>query len=169
MDLTGNGVVIFDFADIKLPDSTTNLAASQGFVSFQIKPRAGLADGTTLENDASIFFDFNAPVLTNAVHHAIGHAFVSSVIWLVPNAFLKLVVAPNPFSETTTVEVENFSTAADNSLIFKLFDAFGREIRAEKVAAPRFEIQRNGLAEGLYFFSLENDGRAIGRGKMVVR
>ena len=57
--------------DIFLPDSTTNLAASQGFVRFGITPLDGVPDGRRVENTASIFFDGNAPIITNTVFNTV--------------------------------------------------------------------------------------------------
>ncbi len=63
--LLGHGVLRFTFANIFLPDSNVNEAASHGFVSFRIKPRDPVVPGTTIENIANIFFDFNPPVITD--------------------------------------------------------------------------------------------------------
>lgn len=59
--------VVFLFKDILLPDSTTNLLLSQGFVTFEINTFPDLEDFTTVENTVGIFFDFNRPVITNTV------------------------------------------------------------------------------------------------------
>jgi uncharacterized repeat protein (TIGR01451 family) len=60
-------IVSFLFEDILLPDSTTNLPASQGFVTFEIEAYPDLEDFSTIDNTAGIFFDFNQPVITNTV------------------------------------------------------------------------------------------------------
>lgn len=53
------------FSDIHLPDSTTNEPASHGYISYRIKPKNTLQAGDVINNSASIYFDFNYPVLTN--------------------------------------------------------------------------------------------------------
>jgi uncharacterized repeat protein (TIGR01451 family) len=55
----GRPVFTWTFNNILLPDSNTNLEASNGFVNFSIRPKAGLSLGTRLENFADIYFDFN--------------------------------------------------------------------------------------------------------------
>ena len=64
--LFGNDVS-FNFPNINLPDSITDFEGSKGFVSYRIKPLANLPAGTTIENTAGIYFDFNSPVVTNTV------------------------------------------------------------------------------------------------------
>ena len=61
----GNGrELVFTFSDILLPDSTTDLLGSQGFVAFRMKPRTGILPGDLITNTAEIYFDFNPPVIT---------------------------------------------------------------------------------------------------------
>ncbi|MFT3912360.1 MAG: T9SS type A sorting domain-containing protein [Ferruginibacter sp.] len=55
----------FYFKDINLLDATSNEPASHGFVAFKIRPKSTVVIGDSLNNRASIYFDFNAPVVTN--------------------------------------------------------------------------------------------------------
>jgi len=61
-----NRVITWTFANINLPDSTTNLNLSSGFIDYSISPVANLPEGTVVTNSANIYFDFNEPVITNA-------------------------------------------------------------------------------------------------------
>jgi hypothetical protein len=63
--MDGNGIVEWLFENILLPDSNTNEAASHGFVKFRIKAATNLQAGDTIRNQASIYFDYNLPVVTN--------------------------------------------------------------------------------------------------------
>jgi uncharacterized repeat protein (TIGR01451 family) len=63
-DLRDAGTLKFYFTSILLPDSNVNEPASHGFVSFRIKPREPVLPGTSFENIANIYFDFNPPVIT---------------------------------------------------------------------------------------------------------
>ena len=60
-----NGKLEFFFQNIKLPYKTINEPASNGFVAFKIKPKSSVIVGDSLNNKASIYFDFNSPVITN--------------------------------------------------------------------------------------------------------
>ena len=64
LGITGNRLQ-WTFKDILLVDSTTNEPKSHGYVMFRIKPKAGLNVNQVLFNSASIYFDYNLPVLTN--------------------------------------------------------------------------------------------------------
>jgi uncharacterized repeat protein (TIGR01451 family) len=63
--LDASGLVVFQFDNIMLPDSSADFAGSNGFVRFRILPMANLAPMTVIENTASIYFDFNPAVVTN--------------------------------------------------------------------------------------------------------
>jgi len=63
------GAIEFSFRDILLPDSTTNEPLSHGFVTYKIAPKQGLPENTRIENTASIYFDFNPPIVTNTTQN----------------------------------------------------------------------------------------------------
>ncbi len=57
-------VLIFTFDNILLPDSTTNEAASHGFVKYYIEQQANNVVNTVINNAASIYFDYNQAIVT---------------------------------------------------------------------------------------------------------
>ncbi len=61
----------FLFENILLPDSTTDLLGSQGFVEYVIRPKATVPFNTQINNTANIYFDFNEPIITNTTFHTI--------------------------------------------------------------------------------------------------
>jgi uncharacterized repeat protein (TIGR01451 family) len=73
MQQTQGGVLRFRFKNIKLPDSTTNQAKSNGFISFRVKLKSNLAHGTEIKNMATIYFDTQAGLATNEVQNTIMH------------------------------------------------------------------------------------------------
>ena len=60
----------FRFVGIDLPPNVSE-PEGQGFVTFSVQPRTGLADGTEIRNDAEIVFDFNPAIATPEVVHEI--------------------------------------------------------------------------------------------------
>lgn len=167
LEIDGRGILIFRFEHILLPDSFVNEAASHGFLTFEIQPENDLPDGSKLENRASIYFDFNAPILTNTVFHTIGHEFVPSGVQVLPTANSRLTVAPNPFDESAIFEIEKGIFRKTGLL--RIFDSRGLEMRREEVGLPKFEVRKNGLTSGIYWFSLSADGAEIGSGRVIVR
>lgn len=75
LEIYDKNVVEWTFSNILLVDSTTNEADSHGFVKFKIQQKEGNEEGTKLENQASIYFDFNEPIITNTVFHTIDNCF----------------------------------------------------------------------------------------------
>jgi uncharacterized repeat protein (TIGR01451 family) len=65
--LLEGGIAQFMFPNINLPDSASNPEGSKGYVQFRIKIKPGLSTGFTISNKASIYFDYNPPVVTNMV------------------------------------------------------------------------------------------------------
>ncbi len=53
------------FENIQLPDSTTDLEGSQGYIHYRIKTNADVTIDDVIENTAAIYFDYNEPVITN--------------------------------------------------------------------------------------------------------
>ncbi len=66
----------FTFTNINLADSLHNEPESHGYIQYRVKTLPGLNCGTQLGNAAHIYFDFNAPVATNA---ALNTIYMSSV------------------------------------------------------------------------------------------
>ena len=61
----GNGSYRFEFPQIWLADSTTNEPMSHGHFVYSIKEKPGNALGSQVKNTAYIYFDWNAPIITN--------------------------------------------------------------------------------------------------------
>lgn len=57
-------ILIFTFNNINLPDSTSDLLRSQGFLKFKIAAKQVPME-TLISNNAYIYFDFNPPIVTN--------------------------------------------------------------------------------------------------------
>jgi len=62
-------IVQFSFPNINLPDSATSDSASRGYVQFKIKLLNNLPLDILIDNTASIYFDQNAPVVTNTAEN----------------------------------------------------------------------------------------------------
>lgn len=61
----GDQSLEFIFENINLPDSTTDEPNSHGYIAFKVKPKSTVQVGDFINNRAAIYFDFNAPIITN--------------------------------------------------------------------------------------------------------
>lgn len=164
--------LVFKFDPIRLPDSTTNFDASQGFVQFSIAQKSRLKNGTQIFNQAGIYFDHNAPVITNQTFHTIGEKFLIYVIRKttpdLPEALpvKKLVAGPNPMTDFTVIE---WPDAPPGNKIFRLFDLFGNEWLRQEFDGTTLEIERGNLPAGHYFFRMESENSArSGSGQLII-
>ncbi|MCE7925864.1 MAG: hypothetical protein DYG98_22670 [Haliscomenobacteraceae bacterium CHB4] len=161
-EIDGNRLEVL-FSPIALPDSNVNEPASHGFFSFAIDQKPDLPDGTYFQNTASIIFDFNPPIVTNAVRHTIGKLTVQ-----VDEAqpFMNLWrVWGNPLRDAATFHTEEFVAGEKR---FELYDAAGRIVRSAQFSGQTFEFQRDSLPGGLYYFRISDARGRVFAGKVVV-
>ena len=163
-DLIGENVAQFTFANILLPDSNINEAASHGFVKFNIAPKQDLLNGTVVQNKAAIFFDFNAPVITNTTLHTYGEKYldVSNVVF---SPGIGLEVFPNPSTEYSTFLLKSASPVRGT---LQVFDMSGRMVVTQDFDQNQFEFQSSQLQAGCYFFKIISNNQPLAAGKLVV-
>ncbi|MEK7258091.1 MAG: T9SS type A sorting domain-containing protein, partial [Bacteroidota bacterium] len=145
-----------------LPDSNINEAASHGFVKFKISQKPNVPHGNYIQNQASIFFDFNPAVLTNLVKLHVGQPDATGE----RRELHEVIAYPNPFENSTRLKISGLDGQA---LRLRLFDARGALQRETEFLAPEIEVKREGLASGFYFFSIEKEGEQVGSGKLILR
>ena len=159
-----DSTIFFLFKNIMLPDSNINEPASHGFVNFKISQKTDLPKGTVIPNTANIFFDFNAPVITNEVYHTIGLDIITvSVNDLAAN--LGLVVYPNPFRAQATFEIKDFD---NEPWQLRIFDITGKTISTKKTSNSKLILNKEDLKTGIYFFEIITDSNERGGGKIIV-
>ncbi|MCP4441628.1 MAG: T9SS type A sorting domain-containing protein [Aureispira sp.] len=163
-------IVEFSFLNIMLVDSNANEPASHGFIRFSIQQKTNNPLGSIIENSAAIYFDFNAPVITNTTTHQVGDNFVQvNIITDNPTLNSKKIqtkIYPNPFSSVATIEIEGYNST--KAITFYLYDAMGRQVSQIKSNSNQFQLQRNQLVQGLYYYRIEGDDKVIDSGKIIV-
>ncbi|MCP4442996.1 MAG: T9SS type A sorting domain-containing protein [Aureispira sp.] len=167
--LIGENVIEYRFNNINLPDSNANEAASHGFIKFKIKQEADNPLGTVIYNDAAIYFDYNAPIITNETFHTIGDNFVTVLITGTEDVLIEDVevkVYPNPFTTQATVEVEG-GDYQDLELV--VYDITGREVAQYQTTDNKIQIQRNNLSQGVYIYQLKGNRELINTGKFIIK
>jgi hypothetical protein len=133
-----------------LPDSVNDEPNSHGYINFKVNAISGLAMGTQIVDFANIYFDFNAPVLTNdAVVTLIDVTGLSN-----QNAS-NTVIYPNPAKESFTVMFRSNVSGIAN---LTMYDNTGRKvlntIEQISVGQNKTSISTNTLESGTYFIEL---------------
>ena len=167
-DFYGEGSNIkFTFDHINLPDSSTNEAGSQGFVSYRVRQRTGVPFGSNVFNSASIYFDYNAPVVTNTTRHLIDTNFVSIVLtdWTPATPDVALQFTPNPAREAATVSLQGLPVNAEVTV--EIIDQLGRLRRSIRTSHQTLLLERGQLPAGIYTVRITGDQAIIGAGKIV--
>jgi uncharacterized repeat protein (TIGR01451 family) len=136
-----NRAVRFNFPNIWLPDSSTNLLLSNGHVSYSIKETPQCSLGDTILNTAYIYFDWNPAIITNTTRNI----NIKNLGFEVDNKEL-IRVYPNP----TYYEI-NIETANDGMCY--LYDMTGR-IVLSKFINKKANIPIQHLPSGVYLLRL---------------
>lgn len=167
-DIDSTNILVFTFENILLPDSTTNLEGSQGFISFKVSQRDSLPLGTSIRNSAAIYFDINEPVITNTTFHTLGMDFVELVnITRSPGlAGLDIEVSPNPAGGWALFHLAGWPGGQG---MFELVNAQGHVVRQQRFSDSRFRFERNGLPAGLYVFRVRDGEGRWAVGKLILR
>lgn len=162
----GRDKLIFDFPNIMLPDSNVSEVNSHGFVRFVIQQQKDVILGTLIKNKASIFFDFNAAVVTNEYYHTVGREFllVKSQEVLLPN--VKVLIKPNPIITTSTIEIDG---KFDTNLRLEIFDALGRKILTQYSDNQYFELNKNELPNGVFNYRIYAEKQLVANGKIIAQ
>jgi hypothetical protein len=146
--LNGNDVY-FIFDNINLPPEVSDPEGSNGFVAFQIKPIQNIALGDVIENTADIYFDFNAPIITNTVTTTVVENLgVDSF-----NIDGMVYLYPNPVNSTLQIEVSNtisFEKATVYSTLSKLI-----------LETSENQINLESLSAGIYFVEVITDKGSV--------
>ncbi|MEO6130841.1 MAG: T9SS type A sorting domain-containing protein [Saprospiraceae bacterium] len=143
------------FENILLPDSSTNETASHGFIKFRIKPLPAFDYGTSIPNQADIYFDFNEAVSTNE----------ATLILLPPLAThetkrsVDFSISPNPVHQSISLAI---STADRNRIdSYEIIDHLGQSVVRSKFLDHSF-VDVSQLTPGIYMIVLKENGTSIG-------
>ncbi len=166
-DLSGAGILTFLYENILLPDSNVNEPASHGFVKFKIQHRADAPLETLLENTAHIYFDFNEAIVTNTSIHRLGEQFLTVGIWQPQQPLYSVLVSPNPFSDAAILTVKGLKN--NQPIRLQVFDLQGKLCFEMNADGPDFQLKKGGLPNGVYLFKIDQMGKSVGTGKMIIQ
>ncbi len=157
--LNGNNLLV-SFPNIMLADSTSNEPASHGYFQYRIKPIQNLLPGSQIPNTASIYFDYNAPVVTNTT---MNHFLLATGIDK-SGSTIGVNISPNPFTSQTTL---TFSTEQKNTEV-RITDVLGKEIRTLHFSGKELVIEKGAMERGIYFVEITDVNKNRVNRKIVV-
>ncbi|TQD40516.1 BspA family leucine-rich repeat surface protein [Haloflavibacter putidus] len=151
VEITNGNEVEFIFDDIYLPHADENEPESHGFVAYKIKPKAGVAIGDVITGDASIFFDFNAPIITNTV----STEFVDDLNTDSYSLENLVRIYPNPVTDLLNIETaENIQLKS-----LKLYNLQGQELLQFPQSTKRINLSQ--LSAGMYILKVQTNQGSI--------
>ena len=136
--VSGN-ILTVRFNNIMLPDSTSDYEGSMGYFQYRLKPLPNLPNGSQISNTAYIYFDYNAPIITNTTENNFDITVPVKSLVHTENLFS---LYPNPstgvfiFKDTKNV----------NSV--EVYSIVGEKILSQ---TNQKTINLNGFSKGIYF------------------
>jgi len=154
---TLNGKVLnVYFPNIMLPDSTTNPIGSIGYIQYRIKPKSTWTAPYKIKNTAYIYFDYNAPIVTNTTYNSI-----LTVTGLNNNKETLASLYPNPTTGTFTIELN-----IKEKQLLQVFDISGQIVLSKSIENGKTTIDANHLAAGIYTINMK--GSSVINKKLVI-
>jgi len=132
-------IVEFIFENINLPFDNAN---NDGYVAFKIKTQPTLVLNDMFENNAEIYFDYNAPIITNVAQTTV--AVLGLADYEIDNS---IGVHPNPAKDVVYIQGKN------NLKEITVFDVNGRVLNSTSVVGTQLEtaLDVTKLTQGIYF------------------
>jgi len=141
-----DNIVEFIFEDINLPFDDAN---NDGYIAFKIKTLDNLVLGDEFSNDAEIYFDYNAPIITNDELTTVAENLS------VEESELQTIVKiyPNPVSNNLFIESKNKIKA------ITIYDANGRLLQSVTLIGnnTNSKMDLSNLSKGLYFINIKTE------------
>ncbi|MFK7749812.1 MAG: T9SS type A sorting domain-containing protein [Kordia sp.] len=139
-----NDELVWNFDDINLPAEMFDAPGSNGFVYFKIKPKTGYAVGDIIPAVAGIYFDFNAPVITNTFQSE----FVAPLS-VDEFAGVNIKAYPNPVNDILYITLDK-----SEQINLQLTDIHGKQILSKIATSNQIELNVASLKSGIYFLKL---------------
>ncbi|MEY8848886.1 T9SS type A sorting domain-containing protein [Psychroserpens sp. XS_ASV72] len=139
------------FDDINLPAEQDDVEGSKGFVYFRIQPKPGYAIGDIIPNTGAIYFDFNAPVITNRFETE----FVDDALSISEFGINDFEMYPNPARDLVNIK---FGSTTDATV--SIVDISGKVISQKSFFnTSQFELKVSHLQSGVYFVKLQTHSK----------
>jgi uncharacterized repeat protein (TIGR01451 family) len=156
----------YKFMGIMLPDSTNNEPESHGSITYKLNALSSLNIGDQIIDYANIYFDFNAPVLTeDAVITIVGPTTAGSIL-----NNNQVYVYPNPAEEFVNLNVQ---AQADGNVAINITDATGKvclqQQRTLKAGYNKLLLNTAELSQGIYFVQTTTNDGVVKTAKLSIK
>ncbi|HSF88272.1 MAG TPA: T9SS type A sorting domain-containing protein, partial [Saprospiraceae bacterium] len=155
--ITTSGIITFVFRNIDLPTRSDDDLGSQGFVSFTVKPDHELTGLVSIRNKASIYFDFNPPIVTNIAHW---HVVDDLAIVSTKEVYAHMSVYPNPTQGTLYLTI-------DKEADYTIWDCAGRHVDAG-ILQPGSNSIHLDVPYGIYYLQVRDGDQVFAPVKVAV-
>lgn len=145
----GNILDIY-FKDIYLPDSTHNEPLSHGFITYTIEQKNSNAIGDVIQNSASIYFDYNAPIKTNTTINTLAHP--TSVTDLTQRNGISIYPQP-------AVSTVNIRSTGSTLREIRLYDFQGRMLQRQELlsSSSAYQLDLTNVPSGIYLLDIQTE------------
>lgn len=165
--LSNTGIVDFYFDNIYLPPSSSDELNSHGFVKYGVRCKEAVELGNALVNTAYIYFDFNAPIITNTTTTLVAYPviFVTQLPVNIIQANV-ILVYPNPAINELNIDLRGIT---NNNLNLLVYDVTGQVVQSENLSnTTSNKIDIGKLPSGIYFGYVMSNQQKIGNFKFIV-
>ncbi len=151
--ITETNKVEFIFENINLPfDDATN----DGYVAFKIKTNPSLVVGDSFSNTASIYFDYNFPIVTNTATTSVLQSLGTNDFEF--DSYFK--VYPSPAKEVLNIDVKKQINVSS----INIYNTLGQQILVIPNSQYTKQVDVSHLKTGNYFIKLNSDkGSTVGK------
>jgi uncharacterized repeat protein (TIGR01451 family) len=142
--VSGN-ILTVRFNNIMLPDSTSDYEGSMGYFQYRLKPLPNLPNGSQIRNTCYIYFDYNAPIITNTTENNFDITVPVKSIVTTENSFS---LFPNPSTGVFTFK------DAKNIHRIEVYNLMGQEIAVfvgDNTNKVSKQINLSNQNKGIYF------------------
>lgn len=164
--MQGLGIVNFYFDSILLPAMTDDEPGSHGFVKYSLRCKQSALVGDAITNTAFIYFDFNAPIVTNTTTTVVTVPFVATDIQEVVFAEdLAIRVYPNPTSKILYLDLSELGVSEKQ---ISIYSVTGELVYASITKETLSTLHLNEIGSGMYYGVVNSNGN-MGKFKFVVQ
>lgn len=139
-EIRSPNIVEFIFENIQLPFDNDH---NDGYVAFKIKTKSTLNIGDTFSNTAKIYFDYNAPIVTNTYTTSVESTLAT---YEIKNNKNVISIYPNPVKDILYIESTNEVTKVE------IYDTAGRVITSMGTKGNSVNVSH--LPKGNYLIKL---------------